>query len=174
MPEGDNRARDVCQACGKVFYQNPKVVAGCILHWQNKILLCRRSIEPRANYWTVPAGFMENHESIQEAAAREAWEEARAKSSNLALHGIYALKHVSQVYVLYHGSLDGGHAEQGNETHEVKLCEESEIPWDRMAFRVVTEGLKDFLADRKEQRFQLHQGELSRNAKNELLYAVTT
>ncbi len=115
---------------------------------------------------------MENHESIQEAAAREAWEEARAKSSNLTLHGLYALKHVSQVYALYHGDLDGGHAEPGTETCEVKLYEESEIPWDRIAFQVVAEGLKDFLLDRKGQCFQLHQGELSRNKKNELFYAA--
>ncbi|MGB2971554.1 MAG: NUDIX hydrolase, partial [Candidatus Competibacter sp.] len=98
VPVGDNLPRYVCDACDTIHYLNPKVVAGCILEWQDRVLLCRRAIEPRYGLWTLPAGFMENGESTLAAAAREALEEAHAEGENLRLYGVYSLLHVSQVY----------------------------------------------------------------------------
>ena len=110
IPEGDNRLRYCCPECNEIFYENPKIVAGCIATWQNKVLLCRRAIEPRYGTWTLPAGFMENHETIQEAAARETFEEANAKVANLSLFAIYNLPHISQVYIMFAADVPNGMA----------------------------------------------------------------
>ena len=91
VPEGDDRSRYVCESCTTVHYTNPKIVAGCIPVWQGRLLLCRRAIEPRHGLWTLPAGFMEDGESTEQAAARETWEEARARVENLALYGVFSI-----------------------------------------------------------------------------------
>jgi len=168
IPPGDTTPRRVCASCGAIFYENPKIVAGCILEWQDKILLCKRAIEPRIGLWTVPAGFMENGESVIEAAAREAWEEAGARSGDLSLHTIYNLKHVDQVYILYRGSLDGGRFKPGHETLEAGLCGEADIPWDAIAFTVVREALELYFADRSRRRFTLHEGDIDRDGGEQL------
>ena len=162
IPEGDNRERHVCDACDTIHYQNPKIVAGCLLHWQDKVLLCRRAIEPRYGLWTLPAGFMENGETTWEGAAREAMEEAHAVANNLSLYGLYNLKQISQVYIMFRGELDQGYAKAGEETLEVGLFTEADIPWSEIAFPVVSETLRRFFNERTEQRFMIHSADIMR------------
>jgi ADP-ribose pyrophosphatase YjhB (NUDIX family) len=164
VPAGDNLPRHVCDSCETVHYLNPKIVAGCILEWQDRILLCRRAIEPRHGLWTLPAGFMENGESAVGAAAREALEEAHAVGENLILYGLYSLTHVSQVYLMFRGQLKDGYASPGHESLEVRLCAEDEIPWDRIAFTVVHETLRQYLAERRTGVFNPHLGDIIRES----------
>lgn len=152
IPDGDNRERKVCSQCGTIHYQNPKNIVGCILAWQNKVLLCKRAIEPRYGYWTLPAGFMENHETSMDGAAREAFEEANATALNLRFFGIYNLPRISQVYLMYHGELKDGYMATGEESLDVGLFSEDEIPWQELAFPVVTESLQRYFEDRPQQR----------------------
>ena len=164
IPAGDHLPRHVCAACETVHYQNPKIVAGCIPEWQGRILLCRRAIEPRYGLWTLPAGFMENHESAVTAAAREALEEANAVVENLQLYGLYSLLHVSQVYLMFRGQLKDGQASPGEESLEVDLFTEEEIPWEEIAFSVVQETLRQYFAERRSGTFHLHVGDIIREA----------
>lgn len=153
VPEGDNRPRRVCSGCQCIHYENPKNVVGCLLEWQGKVLLCKRAIEPRYGYWTLPAGFMENEETTIQGAAREAFEEATARCDELRLFSIYNLPRISQVYLMFNGRLRDGYAQAGDETLEVGLFDESEIPWDKLAFPVITEALTRYF-DRHDQRDQ--------------------
>lgn len=164
IPTGDNLLRHVCVSCDTIHYQNPKIVAGCIPEWEGRILLCRRAIEPRYGLWTLPAGFMENHESAVTAAAREALEEANAMVENLQLYGLYSLLHVSQVYLMFRGQLKDGQASPGEESLEVGLFAEEEIPWEKLAFTVVHETLRQYFAERRAGAFQLHVGDIIREA----------
>ena len=159
VPPGDTHERFVCAACQAIHYQNPKIVAGCIPEWQDKILLCRRAIEPRLGLWTIPAGFMELNETTAQAAAREALEEANAAVEIGDLHTLYNLPHISQVYLVYRSQLRNLDYAPGQESLEVKLFGEDEIPWEQMAFRAVTFALQHFFADRRQGRYALHQGE---------------
>ncbi|MFO1434788.1 MAG: NUDIX hydrolase [Candidatus Competibacteraceae bacterium] len=169
IPTGDTHIRYVCEVCGTIHYQNPKIVVGCIPHWQGKILLCRRSIEPRYGYWTLPAGFMETGESTQQAAAREAWEEAQAVVEDLALYAIYSLTHISQVYLMFRAELREGKASAGAETLEVGLFAEEEIPWRELAFPVVGETLKRYFEERRSGRYNLHMGDISRGTDGKVI-----
>lgn len=162
IPVGDNRPRDVCPSCGHIHYENPKVIVGCLLEWESKVLLCKRAIEPRYGYWTLPAGFMENKETTQVGAAREAFEEARAECDNLRLFAVYNLPRISQVYVMYFGQLRNGFARASEETLETRLVEEQDVPWDALAFPVVTESLKRYF----ELRHQEHWPVLSADIVN--------
>jgi len=151
IPTGDNRARAVCTGCGFIHYENPKNVVGCLLEWQGKVLLCKRAIEPRHGYWTLPAGFMENQETTLDGAAREAREEACAECDDLRLFGVYNLPRISQVYLMFFGQLRDGFAQAGDETLAVQLFDESDIPWDELAFPVVVETLMRYY-EMREQR----------------------
>lgn len=164
IPEGDNRPRHVCEQCGTVHYQNPKIVAGCILEWRGSVLLCRRGIEPRHGLWTLPAGFMENGEGAVAAAQREALEEANAVGDDLHLYGVYSLPHISQVYLLYRGMLRGGEASVGEETLEVGLFDEHSIPWGELAFSIVQDALRNYFPERRQGCFQLHSVDIHRQA----------
>jgi len=168
IPEGDNRLRYCCLNCGAIFYENPKIVAGCIAQWNEKILLCKRAIEPRYGAWTLPAGFMENHETMQQAAARETFEEATARASNLELFAIYNLPHISQVYVMFKADIEDGLAESGIESLETAFVEEQDIPWEDLAFPIINETLELFLQDRKRGEFVLHTGEITRKPDRSL------
>ncbi len=148
VPAGDNRPRHVCTACGTIHYQNPKIVTGCIPVWAEQVLLCRRAIEPRKGLWTLPAGFMENGESAQEGAARETLEEANARVRVEQLYTTFNLPLISQVYLLFRGSLEDTDFFPGEESLEVALFREEGIPWDELAFPVVRETLKLFFQDR--------------------------
>ena len=147
VPEGDNRERYICDHCSTVHYNNPKVVAGCIAHWGDKVLMCRRAIEPRQGLWTVPAGFMENGETTYEGAVRETLEEANARVAVDDLYVTVNLPHINQVYMLFRGRLLDLDFSPGDESLEVELMAEKDIPWDRVAFPTVTEALKLYFAD---------------------------
>lgn len=156
IPDGDNRSRSVCTQCEFIHYENPKNVVGCLLEWQGKILLCKRAIEPRYGYWTLPAGFMENNESTLEGAAREAYEEARAECDELRLFAVYTLPRISQVYLMFFGKLRDGFACANEETLEVGLFDQSEIPWQDLAFPVVTEALTRYYEMREQRHQRVH------------------
>lgn len=160
VPDGDNRPRRVCPACTHVHYDNPKNVVGCLLEWQGKVLLCKRAIEPRYGYWTLPAGFMENGESTPEGAAREAYEEATARCDELRLFAVYNLPRISQVYLMFHGKLRDGFARASEETLEVGLFDASEIPWDELAFPVVTETMTRWLEMREQRVRHVHSADI--------------
>lgn len=162
IPEGDNLPRFICDRCDTIHYQNPRIIAGCIPEWQNRILLCKRAIEPRHGLWTLPAGFMENGETTAQGAARESQEEANATLSNMSLFCMFSIPHISQVYVIYRAQLVDGHAHPGAESLETTLFDESTIPWHQMAFPVMTETLKLYYADRKSGQFTVHNGEIVR------------
>jgi len=160
-PSGDPRLRAVCDACGKVHYENPKLVLGCVAEWQGKILLCRRAIEPRAKFWTLPAGFMEQGEGTEAAATRETWEEATARVRIADLFALVDLPPISQVYLFYRGELiDGQHA-PGEESLETALFQEADIPWDHLAFTSVRFCLECYLSDRRKGTFGVHRLALS-------------
>jgi len=155
IPSGDNRPRFVCDQCQTVHYQNPRIVAGCLPVWEGRILLCRRAIEPRKGYWTLPAGFMENGETLEQAAARETLEEANARVHGLQLYTVFDLPHISQVYIFFRAELADLDFSAGEESLEVQLFEESDIPWGELAFPTVGRTLEYFLADRIVQNFPI-------------------
>ncbi len=152
VPEGDDRLRFVCSACDTIHYQNPRVVVGCLPVAGDQVLLCRRAIEPRYGYWTIPAGFMENGESMMEGALRETREEAAAKVRNVELYRLFDIPHINQVYVFYRGDLDGEFG-IGPESLESRLFREDEIPWSELSFPVVTDVLTDYFSDRREDHY---------------------
>ncbi len=160
IPPGDSRPRYVCDACQTIHYRNPKIVAGCIVEWEDRILLCRRAIEPRYGLWTVPAGFMENGETVAGAAARETLEEVCAEVDSCRLYAMFSLPHISQVYLLFRGRLSAPRFAPGAESLEAELFEERAIPWDRLAFPVIRETLRRYFADRRTGTFPVHTGDL--------------
>ena len=147
VPEGDTLPRHVCPACNVIHYHNPKMVVGCIPKWENKVLLCRRAIDPRRGLWTLPAGFMENAETLEQAAARETMEEANARVKIGNLYAIYNLPNINQVYFLFLAELLDLNFEPGIESLDVELFKEEEVPWDEMAFRVISTPLKRYFKE---------------------------
>jgi ADP-ribose pyrophosphatase YjhB (NUDIX family) len=134
IPEGDNRERMICAECGYILYDNPKIVVGSVARWGDKVLLCRRSIEPRRGFWTLPAGYLELNESTSAGAQREAWEEARATIEIEGLLAVYDIPRLSQVQLVYRARLVDPAVEPGPESLEVGLFGWDEIPWDDIAF----------------------------------------
>jgi ADP-ribose pyrophosphatase YjhB (NUDIX family) len=161
IPEGDNRIRGICDACGAVHYENPKVIAGCIPVWRERVLLCRRAIEPRRGFWTLPAGFMEQGETLTQAAHREAVEEANIDVDIDGLYTIFNLPHISQVYVFFRARMLSERFFAGYETLEAKLFREHEIPWEELSFETVRRSLCLFFEDRKAGQFQIHLEDVS-------------
>ncbi|WP_461481337.1 NUDIX hydrolase [Porticoccus sp.] len=149
VPDGDNRERHVCDHCDTIHYQNPRIIAGCIPTSGDRVLLCKRAIEPRRGYWTLPAGFLENGETILQGALRECHEEAGAQLNTPSLCGIYDIPHISQVYVFYQGPLSNDDFRAGDESLEVELFQEREVPWEALAFPVITLALEHYFADRQ-------------------------
>ena len=149
VPAGDNRERHVCDNCGAIHYLNPRIIAGTLPLVGDRVLLCRRAIEPRLGFWTLPAGFMENGETTQEAAARETIEEAAADARNLELYMVFNLPHINQVYIFYRADVLDGIFGVGVESLESRLFEEHEIPWNDLAFPTVSRALKHYFSDRK-------------------------
>ncbi len=148
VPPGDNRERFVCQRCEIVHYINPKVVTGCLPVWDGAVLLCRRAIEPRKGLWTLPAGFLEVGETTVAGAVRETLEEANAKVQPDGLYTIFNLPHISQVYLFFRARLVDDRFAPGDESLDVRLFEEADIPWQRLAFPVVTSTLRHYFSDR--------------------------
>jgi ADP-ribose pyrophosphatase YjhB (NUDIX family) len=141
IPEGDNRERMVCPECGYILYDNPRIVVGSVVAQGDRLLLCRRAIHPRKGYWTLPAGYLELHESVEDGARREAQEEAEAAIAIEGLLAVYAIPRLSQVQMIYHARLDSGFA-AGPESLEVKLFAWDEIPWPEIAFPSVHWALR--------------------------------
>jgi len=162
VPDGDDRNRHICRACGTVHYSNPKMVVGTIPVHEDRILLCRRAISPRYGLWTLPAGFMENEETVEEGAKRETLEEAGAELDGLSPFAVFSLPFVSQVYLMFRARLITPDFAAGHESLEVKLVSEADIPWDEIAFPVIEETLRLFFADREKGAFGFHSGTLHR------------
>lgn len=148
VPEGDDRTRLVCGDCGFVQYENPKVVVGAVVSWQDRILLCRRAINPRIGYWTLPAGYLELNESADAGAKREAWEEARAEIEIEQLLAVYAIPRISQLQLIYRAQLINPAIEPGPESEELDLFLWDDVPWDDLAFPSVHWALGHFHAVR--------------------------
>lgn len=165
IPSGDNRHRYVCDACGAIHYENPRMVVGCLPYWDDKVLLCRRAIEPRYGLWTLPAGFMENGETTAEGAVRETLEEAGARVAIDDLYALINVPDIDQVYLLFRARLLDLDFAPGEESLEVALFDEAAIPWDRLAFRTVRETLAHYFADRRAGRFPLHFEDLDRRPR---------
>jgi ADP-ribose pyrophosphatase YjhB (NUDIX family) len=153
IPEDDNRERAVCPSCGHVHYINPLNVVGTLPVWEDKVLLCRRNIEPRKGLWTLPAGFMEMGETTEEGACRETDEEAGARIELLGLYSILNVVPAGQVHFFYRARLLDTHFQPGPETIEARLFGEADIPWDELAFRTVRMTLERFFADRPTGQF---------------------
>jgi len=153
VPEGDDRSRLVCRDCGFVAYENPKIVVGSVAAWDDRILLCRRAIEPRRGFWTLPAGYLELHETAAAGARREAWEEARARVEIDQLLAVYSIPRISQVQLIYRGRLASAEIAAGPETLELDLFAWDAIPWDLLAFPSVHWALRDYHAVRGEAVF---------------------
>ncbi len=143
IPPGEDRERHWCRHCGSIHYLNPRIIVGCIPIWQGKILLCKRGIEPRLGYWTLPAGFMELGETTEQGAIRETWEETRARVDIDHLHGIYNIPHINQVYLIYRARMKTADFETTPESTQVELVDPAEIPWEQLAFRVMNRVLKE-------------------------------
>ncbi|CCQ75038.1 NUDIX hydrolase [Magnetospira sp. QH-2] len=142
IPEGDDRERLICPDCGFIQYQNPKIIVGAVCTWEDKLLLCRRAIEPRKGFWTMPAGFMEMNETIAEGAAREVWEEALAKIHIEGLLGIYEIPRIGQTYMIYRARMVSADCGPGPESAEVALVQWEDVPWDDLAFPSVKWALE--------------------------------
>ncbi len=156
IPPGDNLPRHVCDACSTIHYENPRMVLGTIPEYGDKILLCKRAIEPRYGKWTLPAGFMENGESTAAAALRETREEAKANVKLGDLFSMLSVPHVNQVHIFYRATLLDLNFGPGEESLEVELFSETDIPWAELAFRTISTTLHHYFDDRKRGAFVLH------------------
>jgi len=148
-PEGDTRERDLCDNCGAIHYQNPRMVVGTIPVWQGRILLCRRAIEPRYDTWTLPAGFMELGETTSQGAERETMEEAGARIRIGPLFTVIEVPQVEQVHLYFLAEALGPELDPGPESLEARYYDEADIPWEELSFRTVSTTLRHFLDDRR-------------------------
>jgi ADP-ribose pyrophosphatase YjhB (NUDIX family) len=148
IPADDSRERHVCEPCGSIHYQNPRNVVGSIPVYGKQVLLCRRAIEPRHGYWTLPAGFMELGESTSHGAARETLEEAGAEVNIGPLYSLLNVPHAEQVHLFYLATMDAPEFCAGEESLEVALFNEADIPWNELAFPTVKQTLEWFFTDR--------------------------
>ena len=156
IPAGDSLPRGVCDACGAIHYRNPRLVVGALPVWEDRVLLCRRAIEPRHGKWTLPAGFMENQETVAAAAIRETMEEAGARIELGPMFSLISVPHINQVHVIYRARLLDIDFAPGEETLELDLFRESDIPWNELAFRTISISLRRFFDDRTAGRFGFH------------------
>jgi len=168
IPDGDQKLRDVCIQCGAIHYQNPKIITGCLVEHKDKILLCKRAIEPQSGKWTLPAGFMENSETIEQGAARETIEEANASIENMSLFAVYDIPHISQVYMMYRAQLKLDQFSPGTESLEVALFDRKSIPWELLAFSVIKEVLINYYEDLDKGNFRIHTGIITADMKKHL------
>jgi len=145
IPEGDTYQRYVCDECGRIFYQNPRLIVGCLPIYENKILLCRRAIQPQKGLWNLPAGFLENGEKAEEGAARETYEESLAQVEIVKLHVVYSLPKVNQVYLHFLAKVKNDTFGPTNESTEVRLFKIEEIPWNEIAFHSSTYAIEKYM-----------------------------
>lgn len=156
IPLGDHQLRRVCTQCGSIHYVNPKVICGALALWKDKVLLCRRAIEPRYGLWTLPAGYMELFETMEQGSARETREEAEAEIDIEQLYCMYNIPRIGQIYVLFKANIIDGKFGAGEETIESRLFSEDEIPWNELAFPSVERTLRHYFEDRKTNEFPTH------------------
>ena len=161
IPAGDTLLRAVCDQCNTIHYQIPNLIVGCIPEWDDRILLCKRAIEPRIGLWTVPAGFMENGETTAGGAERETLEEANARVDIIAPYALYNIPHINQVYLLFRARLLDLDFFAGSETLQVELFTENDVPWDDLAFATVRNTLRHYFADRRSGEFRFHMGTIA-------------
>ena len=154
--DGDTKERAICEACCTIHYENPLNVVGTVPHWGDKVLLCKRNIEPRWGKWTLPAGFMELNETVAEGAARETLEESGAQFEMEGFFTLVNVARVGQVHMFYRAKLLSDIFAPGFETIEARLFTEAEIPWEEIAFRTVKETLERYFADRRVGHFSIH------------------
>jgi len=145
VPEGDSFKRFVCKNCGTVHYQNPRVIVGCLATYEDKILICKRNIEPRFGLWNLPAGFMENGEKAEDGAIRETFEESNANVEIIKLHVVFSIPHVNQVYLHFLGKIKEPSFKATPESAEVRLFTREEIPWNKIAFHSTAFALEKFI-----------------------------
>lgn len=167
IPEKDNRRRYMCGACGYIHYVNPRVVAGCVPVYDGQVLLCRRAIEPKHGFWTLPAGFMELDETVAQAAERETLEEANARVRLCSLFTLLSLPHAQQVFVMYLAELLDENFSPGPESLDVALFAEDRVPWKDIAFSSVRHTLEFYFADCRQGCFTLHTADLLRDVHGE-------
>ncbi len=148
VPPDDDRPRFVCRACGRIHYQNPRLVVGCIPVWEDKLLLCLRDIEPRRGKWTLPAGYLENGETVTAGARRETLEETGAKVLKPEPYLLFDIVHIHQIYMMFLTQLTAPDYHRTKESAQVRLFSEKEIPWDDIAFPVIEKTLRCYFADR--------------------------
>lgn len=160
VPADDNRPRAVCTACATIHYENPLNVVGTLPVWGERVLLCRRNIEPRKGLWTLPAGFMELGETTAQGALRETDEEAGARIELDGLFTVLNIAQVGQVHLYYRAHMLSPEVNPGPETMEARLFAEHEIPWETLAFRTVRETLRLFFADRANGRYGVHTADI--------------
>ncbi len=153
IPPDDDHVRAVCSNCGLVHYKNPKMVVGCIPEWEGKILLCKRNIEPRIGKWTLPAGYLENGESVQAGAIRETREEALAEVRIINPYRLFNILFVDQIYFMFRAAMTSDHFGPTSESSDVRLFDEKDIPWDEIAFAVIWQTLEHYFRDRKKRRY---------------------
>lgn len=144
IPQGDNMERSVCAACGFIDYQNPKIVVGSVVLWEGEILLCKRAIEPRRGYWTLPAGYLEQHETAEDGAIREAREEALASIEIDRLLAVYSIPRISQIQLMFRARLMSPDIAAGPESETVGLYAWKDIPWEDLAFPSVGWALRHY------------------------------
>jgi ADP-ribose pyrophosphatase YjhB (NUDIX family) len=161
IPADDNRDRAVCPACGEIHYENPINVVGTVPVWGDQVLLCRRNIEPRYGFWTLPAGFLELGETTADGALRETVEEAGAKVEMQGLFTVLNVVRAGQVHLFYRARMLDTTLDPGPETIEARLFRQDEVPWDEIAFRTVRQTLEHFFADRGSGVFQVHAGDIA-------------
>jgi ADP-ribose pyrophosphatase YjhB (NUDIX family) len=164
-PAGDDRPRYLCESCGTIHYENPKIVVGCIPEKDRKILLCRRAIEPRSGKWTLPAGYLENGETVAQGAQRETFEEAGANIQILAPYALFNICYVNQIYLMFRARLIDDRIKAGSESTEVRLFLEKDIPWDQIAFTVIEKSLRLYFKDRPSASYPFHIGDIQSKRK---------
>jgi len=142
IPDGEDRHRLICEACGFINYVNPKIVVGSVVRFEERYLLCKRAIEPRKGYWTLPAGFLEEGERLEEGARREAYEEACIRPRIGNLLAVYSVPHISQVHVFFRAEMENADCTPGIESEAVALYEWDDVPWDEVAFPSVIWALE--------------------------------
>ena len=166
VPEMDNRPRDVCGACGHVHYENPRIVAGCLAWWEERLLLCQRAIEPRDGLWTLPAGFMESGETAAEAAARETLEEANSRVEVDSLYALLSLPHANQVYLVYRARMLTPECSPGLESRRTELLHPDQIPWEHLAFATMRYTLRLYVEDLQKGDFTTHVGDVLKDGND--------
>jgi ADP-ribose/FAD diphosphatase len=163
IPSGEDRERYVCASCGAIHYENPRMVVGCIIEEQGKLLLCKRAIQPRYGYWTVPAGFLELGESTVQGAIRETYEEAGARVQVLAPYAHFDIPYIGQAYIFYRARMLTPEFSAGSESLEVELVPPEKIPWGELAFQVVRVSLELYVEDSRTGNFRMHHGIITRD-----------